>query len=434
MNDIFSSHPYLLYVFIVLLVFLSAFFSGSEIAFAGVNKRRLKKQADDGSLTSKLAFKISENYEKVLPTILVGNNLVNIAASSVATVIALSIFDNDGIGTTVAAVSMTVIILIFGEIIPKLTASNDSVLFAKAVSYPMRAMIILFTPVVFIVSKTVKLISRIWSDDEEDQKLTEDELLTIIETVEDEGVIDEDKSELLQSAIEFDDITVREILTPRVDMVAYDVDEDRNTLINSLLNCKFSRIPVYEDTVDNIIGIIYLSEILKAILDKGRKDFEIREFLHEPIFFPQSMKLDNVLKIFKDKKLHMAIVTDEYGGTMGLVTFEDVVEEIVGDIWDEKDVITSEATEIGENLFEINGDMAIFDFCDKFDLSEDSIDCDCVTVGGLAMEMLDGRYPEVGDEFRIGNLLLCVRTIEEKRVKKLTVQILPDDKKDEDEE
>lgn len=432
MNDIFASRPYLPYIFIVLLVLLSAFFSGSEIAFASVNKRRLRTQADEGSKSSKLALKINEKYEDILPTILIGNNLVNIASSSIATVIALSLFDNDGIGTTAAAFAMTVIILIFGEIVPKLAASNNSLLFSKAVSYPLQATVYIFSPVVFIVSKAVKLISKIWDKGEDESKLTEDELLTIIETVEDEGVIDEDKSELLQSAIEYDDITVREILTPRVDMFAVDADEDKNTLINSLLNCKFSRIPVYKDTVDNIAGIIYLSEILKAILDNGRKDFDINEFLHEAIFFPQSMKLDNVLKVFKDRKLHMAIVTDEYGGTMGLVTFEDVIEEIVGDIWDEKDTITSQAIQISDNLFEISGDMAIFDFCDLFDISEDSIDCDSVTVGGLAMEMLDGRYPEVDDEFKVGNILLCVRSVEEKRVKKLTARIL--DEEDEDDE
>lgn len=427
MNEIFASRPYLLYIFIVFLVIMSAFFSGSEIAFAGVNKRRLKKQSDDGSKASSLALKISDRYEQVLPTILIGNNLVNIAASSVATVIALELFSNEGVGTTVAALIMTFIILIFGEIIPKLAASNSSLSFSTAVAYPLQVTIWLFSPVVFIVSKTVKLISHIWDKGEEETGLTEDELLTIIETVEDEGVIDEDKSELLQSAIEFDDITVREILTPRVDMFSVDANEDKNTLINSLLNCKFSRIPVYSDTVDNIIGIMYLSEILKFILDNGRKEFDINNFLHEAIFLPQSMKLDSVLKTLKEKHIHMAIVTDEYGGTMGIVTFEDVIEEIVGDIWDEKDDIISETVEVGENLFEVSGDMAIFDFCDEFDLSEESIDCDCVTVGGLAMEMLDGRYPEVGDEFRIGDLLLSVKSIEEKRVKKLTVEILPDE-------
>lgn len=431
MNDIYSAYPYLPYVFIVLLIIFSAFFSGSEIAFASVNPRRLKSQSDDGSKTSKLALKIHDKYEEVLPAILIGNNLVNIAASSVATVIALSIFKNDGIGAAVAAFIMTFIILVFGEIVPKLAASNNSVGFSKATSYPLRFIDIIFTPVVFVVSITIKLISKLWNKGQDNSKLTEDELLTIIETVEDEGVIDEEKSELLQSAIEFDDITVREILTPRVDMFSVDVDESKNTLINSLLNCKFSRIPVYEDTIDNIIGIVYLSEILKALLDKSRNEINISDYLHEAIFFPQSMKLDSVLKEFKDKKIHMAIVTDEYGGTMGLVTMEDVIEEIVGDIWDEKDVITNETTEISENLFEVSGDMAISDFCDEFDLSEDTIDCDCVTVGGLALEMLDGGYPETGEQFKIGNLLLTVLFVEEKRVKKLSVEIVEDKEEEE---
>lgn len=431
MNKLIFGSEAFSYVFIALLIVLSAFFSGSEIAFAGLNKRRLKKQADEGSKSSRLSLKLCENYEDILPAILVGNNLVNIAASSVATVIALRLFRNSGAGTTVAAAVMTVLILIFGEIIPKLLANEHNIAFSKAVSYPLQIVIYVFTPFVFVITKIVELISHLWGKSEESKSITEDELLTIIETVEDEGVIDEEKSELLQSAIEFDEITVREVLTPRVDMFAIDIDEDKNDTINSLLECQFSRIPVYKDTIDNIIGIVYLTEILKALLDKNQNEIDLYDFLHEPIFFPQSAKLDTVLEEFRQKQLHMAIVTDEYGGTMGLLTLEDVVEEIVGDIWDEKDVITNEAVQIGEDLYEINGDMAISDFCDMFDLSEDSLDCDCITIGGLAIEKLNG-YPNVGDEFEIGNILFNIRSTDEKRVKKLNVKILHDStKKDE---
>ena len=422
MNNIFNAYPFLPYIIIVILIMFSAFFSGSEIAFAGVNKRRLKAFADEGSKSSKLALKLCEKYEEILPAILIGNNLVNIASSSIATVIALSVFANGGIGTTVASIVMTVIILIFGEIIPKLTANENNLSFAKAVSYPLQFIIYLFTPIVFIIVKIVSLISKIWNTGQTDNSITEDELLTIIETVEDEGVIDEEKSELLQSAIEFDDITVREILTPRVDMFSIDIDEDKNDIINSLLDCKYSRIPVYRDTVDNIIGIIYLTEILKALLDKSRNEIDLNDYIHEPIFFPQSVKLDTVLDEFRQKQHHIAIITDEYGGTMGILTLEDVVEEIVGDIWDEKDDITPEALEIDKNKFNISGDMAIFDFCDMFEINEEDIDSDCVTVGGLAIDKLEG-YAEISDTFEIKNLTLTVTDIEEKRVKKLLVTI-----------
>ncbi len=419
------------YFYIIILISLSAFFSGSEIAYAGANSRRLKKDAENGNKKSELALKIINNYDKALPAILIGNNLVNIASSSLATVIAISVMD-DGIGTAVATVIMTVIILIFGEILPKILAKNNNISFSKNVAYPLQVIIWLFTPIVFIVSFTVKMISKLWKSDESSDTMTEDELLTIIETIEDEGVIDEEKSELLQSAIEFDDITVHEILTPRVDMTAIDINDDFQKNVEILLECKYSRIPVYEDSVDNIIGILPLNTFLKEYVDNNGH-INIKSLLIETCFFPKSMKLGTVLSEFKAKQCHIAIVTDEFGGTMGIVTLEDVLEEIMGDIWDEKDVVTNEVSEVKNNVFEINGDMAIFDFCDYFDIDEDSVDSEYVTVGGLAIEMLEG-YPKVGDEFEFKNLTLNVRQVSEKRVKKLYVTINPENDKENDED
>ena len=421
-EKLFDVYPFLPYIIIVILIVLSAFFSGSEIALASVNTRRLKKSAEEGSSKSALALKMSENYDKVLPAILMGNNLVNIAASSVATVIALKIFsDSAGLGATVSTVIMTVLILIFGEIIPKLLANEQSEKFSENVSFILRAYTIIIKPVVFIIEMIVKLISKLWKNSGEDSMLTEDDLLTIIETVEDEGVIDEEKSELLQSAIGFDEITVREVLTPRVDMFAIDIDDDISQNIEKIIECDYSRIPVYRETTDNILGILYLNEFMKAMAFNC-EIADLSSFLHEATYVHQSMKLDNVLKEFKEKQCHMAIVTDEYGGTMGLLTMEDVVEEIVGDIWDEKDTITSETTAINDNTYEISGDMALFDFCDQFDLNEELIDSDCVTVGGLCIEKLNS-YPDTGDEFDIENIHLTVVETEDMRVKKVIASI-----------
>lgn len=408
-------------ILIILLIMLSAFFSGSEIAYASANKKRIRKASETKKLKPSLAYFIIENYDQALSTILIGNNLVNIAASSVATVIALSIVGEAGVAY--ATFIMTIIILIFGEITPKVYAKTHSDTFAIAVSVPLRILMTITKPIVVIVMMIVKAVSRLWGGNiENDDTITEDELLTIIETVEDEGVIQEDRSELLKSAIEFSDIAAQEILTPRVDMVAIDVDDDMDSIVETINTSPYSRIPVYEKSIDNIIGVLYVNHFLKKAIDT--EEVSIRSILMEVCFVHKSLKLPVVLSELRRRKMHLAVVIDEYGGTMGILTMEDVLEQLVGEIWDETDEITSEFDEVGPDLYEARGDLSIYDFFEYLEVDEDLEHREYTTVGGWAIEMING-FPNVGDSFDYKNMTITVQEMDDLRVKKVLVTVHP---------
>ena len=355
------------YLFIIILVALSAFFSSSEMAISSANRRRLKKTAEKGSWAQKMAFDIYEDYDKALSMILIWNNFANNAASSLMTVIALAFFKNNA--TLFATLIMTVVLLIFGEIIPKIIAKTDADNYLTKMALPIKLMIMISTPLVWISVNAVKLFSLLFKKDnnEEEVSVTEDELMSIIETIEDEGVIDEDHSDLLQSAVEFADTIAKEILTPRVDMIALDIDDEIDDIMAELMDCPYSRIPVYQDTVDNIIGILYINEFLSAYIDENNID--LRKMLVEPFFINETMKLPDILMSLRRKHMHLAIVLDEYGGTSGMVTMEDILEQIVGDIWDETDEIVNDVIQTGDRSFEVNGEMNIDEFIDYFDLA-----------------------------------------------------------------
>ncbi|PWL41264.1 MAG: HlyC/CorC family transporter [Bacillota bacterium] len=416
------------YVFIIVLIALSAFFSGSEIAYASANKMRLKKAAESGRAKDKIAYFIYENYASALSTILIGNNLVNIAASSVATVIAINLGGESAVGYATAI--MTVLILIFGEIMPKIVAKENCDGFSRAVALPLRFLMYLTKPLVIVIMGFVNLISRLWSrGDAQSPSVTEEELAAIIETVEDEGVIDEERSELLQSALEFSDIAAQEVLTPRVDMLAIDIDDSMDAIIELALGSPYSRIPVYEDSIDNIIGVLYLNHFLKQVVDQH--DLNIRPLLMEVCFIHKTMKLPAVLAELKRRKLHLAVVTDEYGGTMGILTMEDVLEQLVGEIWDETDEIKNEFVSVGPDLYEVSGDLSIYDLFEYLDIDEDRFDGEYTTVGGWAIDQLGG-YPQVGDAFDYQNLTVTVTEMDDLRITKLKVQARPPVQEDED--
>lgn len=409
------------YLLIVLLIILSAFFSGSEISYASLNAMRMKNAAETGSKTTKLAYKIFLAYDQALVTILIGNNLVNIASSSVATLIAVSLLGDEG--AAIATAIMTVLILTFGEIVPKIVAVQVAEGFAKAVAIPLRALMIVTKPIVWLFSKMLTLLDRIWAKmGEQGPSVTEDDLETILETVEDEGVIDEERAELLQSALDFGDVQAYEILTPRVDMLSIDIEDDWDEILETAYESSFSRIPVYEDTIDNIIGILHLNHFFKELVDKPQ--FDLRAILMPVNYVPRSMALDDVLATMKKRQCHMVIVTDEYGGTMGCLTMEDVLEELVGDIWDESDEIEEEVVELAEDAYEVDGGMGIYDFLEEFDIDDRDFDDDNATVSGWAIEML-GDYPEVGDSFEYENLTLTVKEMDNRRVACLSVKVNP---------
>ncbi|MBQ2732657.1 MAG: HlyC/CorC family transporter [Clostridia bacterium] len=421
------------YVIMLITICMSAFFSGSELAMTAVNRLRLQKLAEDGDKRAALALKISSKYDWMLSGVLIGNNLVNILCSSIATLIFLEIFKDEGLAATMSTVIMTVIILIFGEIVPKLVANNNPEKFAKFVCIPLRVILLVFSPLIFLSLSVVKLISKaVGNKVGEQPTVTEEELVSIIEKSEEEGVIDEGSSEMMQSAIEFSETNLGEIVTPRRDMLAIDIDDEPEEILEKAMSSTFSRIPVYRDSIDNIIGVLYLNHYFKKVSEVGIEVIDIENMLVDACFFHKAMKLPAALKQMRLRQLHLAIVTDEYGGTLGLVTIEDIVEEIVGEIWDESDEIKDELVATGENSYEVSGDMSVFDFFGDLDISVRDFESDYTTVGGWAIEMLEGD-PHEGDSFEYKNLFILVSEMADMRVMKLSVMVKPAEEEEEEE-
>lgn len=448
------------YILIILvLLACSAYFSAAETSFSALNKMRLKKAADSGSKTAQLAYKMSERFTTALSAILIGNNLANTAASTVATVATVALLTEliggnvEGLASVISTAVMTVIVLIFCEVGPKIIAKNNADKMIYWFAYPIRIITIILYPVIWIIMSLIKLLSKLWGkDDEEAPTVTEEELSSIIETVEEEGVIDEDQSELLQSTLDFRDTTVEEIMTPRINMTAFDISDDISEIAQVINESRHSRIPVYEDSIDEIIGILYLNHYYKAATDKD-ETADIRSLLMAPLMLHKTMKLPAALATLREKKVHLAIVVDEYGGTLGVVTMEDILEELVGDIWDESDEIVTEFTQTGENTFEVSGDMNIDDFFEEIEFEPVDFSCEYSTMGGLAIEKLDAdphigdcftlsdRDPEEDDDFdeELGEsgrteLHIVVSAMEEVRVTKLTVLVTKITRKDDDED
>ena len=417
------------YVVIFVMICLSAYFSASEIAFNTANKMRLRKACECGSCTAKVAYAICDKFTTSLSAILIGNNLANIAVSTCTTLIVMNLFhDNIALASTIATILVTVVILIFGEIVPKILSKQNADTVVRIIAIPTRILTVILCPFVFIVMALLFVLRKMWGSDRKDDEptVTEEELVSIIDTVEEEGVINEGQGELLQSTLEFSDTTIEKIMTPRIDVTAIDVDDEKEKIVALLSDTtQFSRLPVYEDSIDNIVGILSLTRYYKATLDEANPD--IRSMMLKPCKLHKTMKLPAALTKLREAKMHLAIVIDEYGGTLGIVTMEDILEELVGDIWDDTDVIITECLATGENTYEVLGDMNIDDFFEEIDfIKPESFSCEYSTMGGWAIQMLDAD-PHVGDSFRYENLFVIVAQMDEERVTKLTV--LVDEKK-----
>ena len=421
MDDWFS------YILLVILIALSAFFSASETAYTTVNKIRLQNYVDAGSKKAKTALFIAENYDRTLTTILIGNNIVNIGASSIATLLFVKLFGPSGAAISTAV--MTILILIFGEVLPKSFAKESSEKFALAFSRPLRILMTLFWPVVFLfiqLKKVAKHISPI--KEEETPTVTEQELKFIVESIEDEGVLEKQESELVQHALEFDEKTVQEVLTPRVDMTTLDIEDDLQTNIGLVLTERFSRIPVCRGTSDRIIGILHTKDLLEALV---RGDAIDLASMVQPAFFVyKTKKLSSLLADFKRNKNHVAIVTDDYGGTVGMVTMEDLLEELVGDIWDEDEEIIRDFVRIDSQHFLISGDLTIRELFDHLDLPFSNLESNHTSCGGWALEAL-GHIPQAGEAFRFKNMTLTIQEMDDQRVKKLSVYLAPQPEEEE---
>ena len=421
MDDWFS------YILLVILIALSAFFSASETAYTTVNKIRLQNYVDAGSKKAKTALFIAENYDRTLTTILIGNNIVNIGASSIATLLFVKLFGPSGAAISTAV--MTILILIFGEVLPKSFAKESSEKFALAFSRPLRILMTVFWPVVFLfiqLKKVAKHISPI--KEEETPTVTEQELKFIVESIEDEGVLEKQESELVQHALEFDEKTVQEVLTPRVDMTTLDIEDDLQTNIGLVLTERFSRIPVCRGTSDRIIGILHTKDLLEALV---RGDAIDLASMVQPAFFVyKTKKLSSLLADFKRNKTHVAIVTDDYGGTVGMVTMEDLLEELVGDIWDEDEEIIRDFVRIDSQHFLISGDLTIRELFDHLDLPFSNLESNHTSCGGWALEAL-GHIPQAGEALRFKNMTLTIQEMDDQRVKKLSVYLAPQPEEEE---
>lgn len=410
---------YWYYIGFAACVVLSAFFSGSEMSFASANRIRLKNAADAGSRRAKTALGICERFDDSLSAILIGNNLVNIAASSLSSVITILLVGEKY--TSLATVIVTVIVIIFGETIPKIVAKKNATPMSIAFSYIIKALTAVLKPVIFVIVGFIHLLTKFIRDENEDPSdAAAEELQSIIETVENEGVIDEDRSELLRSALDFSEIMASEVMTARVDLDAIDIDDDYDELVRSIEEATHSRLPVYEDSIDNIIGVLYTNHFYKALIDNEKAD--VRSLLMEPCYVYKTVKLPAVLDELRRRKTHLAIVTDEYGGSMGVITMEDVLEQIVGDIWDESDVVETDIVEKGEGQYELLGDVSIGDFCELLDRDEDSFETESSTVGGWTLEMF-GSFPKEGDSFLFENMTVKVLGIDGLRVEKVLVTV-----------
>ena len=414
---------YIIIAAIILCIALSAFFSASEMAYSSCNMMRLEKAEEEGDKGASRAIKIANNFDRALSTILIGNNLVNIAASSLGSVLVFLLTGSDE-DTWIATVVITLLVIIFGETMAKIVAKKNANRFAISNSFAVTFLMYLFYPVVALVVFLVNLITSRLKEEQSDDDEAVEELQSIIETAEDEEVIDKERSELVQAAIDFSDISVSEVMTARVDVEAIDIEDDKEAIDEFIAKTNFSRIPVYEGTIDNVIGTLSVTHYLKALIDD--KNADLRSLLMPPCYIYKTVKLPDALDEFKQKKQHMMVVSDEYGGTLGVVTMEDVLEEIVGEIWDDTDEIDPEIIERKDGEYELDGDLAISELIELMDLNEDEFDAESETVGGWTMEQFGG-FPKEGDTFDYENISVKVLSMDERRVEKILVRKLNDE-------
>ena len=408
-------------IIVVICVIFSAFFSATETAFSTINKVRMKNLANNGSKRAADVLRLTENYGKLISTILIGNNIVNITASSVAVVVFTKYLGSHGASVSTAV--MTIVILIFGEITPKSVAKDFPERFAMFVVPVVKFFCFILTPINFVFSAWKSLVSKaIRTKNDESKGLTEEELLTIVEEAQDDGGIDDDEGELIRNAIEFNNIQVSDVDTPRVDIVAVDENADRDEIDKAFCESNFTRLPVYSENIDNIIGIINQKDFYNSSKYKG----DIREIMSKPLYVIPNMKISELLPLLQSNKTHLAVVSDEYGGTEGIITIEDILEELVGEIWDEHDEVVEEFKKTGENEYIVMGSADLEDMFEFFDLDFDEDEFENNTVGGWIVEEMN-RIPVAGDSFVYKNLTVKVTEVSSQRVIAADIKIKPDD-------
>ncbi|MBK5263475.1 MAG: HlyC/CorC family transporter [Peptostreptococcaceae bacterium] len=419
-----DEHNTMTILVLIILVALSAYFSATETAFSSLNRIRIKNAANAGNHRAKRVLHLSEHYDKLLSTILIGNNIVNISMTALATLLFVGAYGKE-LGATISTVVVTIVVLIFGEISPKSLAKESPEKFAMFSAPIIRVFIFILTPVNMFFTLWKKMLTKIFKVSK-DRTITEDELLIIVEEAENEGGIDEQQSELIQNAIEFSELEAFDVLTPRVDVEAIDIDNTKEEIRELFLETGFSRLPVYEDTIDKIIGVLNQKDFHNYILHSSEN---VSEYVKPVVFISGTVKIAMLLKKMQKVKTHIAVVVDEYGGTEGIVTMEDIIEELVGEIYDEHDEITTqEIVELQDGSYRVLCSANLEKMLEHFAMDDEF--SDVMTVNGWVVVELD-KIPEPGDFFQYKNLKVRVTKAEERRA--LEINIIDENKKDSEE-
>lgn len=421
-------------IVLVVLIALSAVFSSAETAFLSTNKIRLRNLQEDGEKKAGLVLDLLENQNRLISTLLVGNNIVNISASALATKMATDYFGDAGVG--IATGIMTLLVLVFGEVIPKNLAAAHAEGWAMFVAPFIKLVSVVLTPLVFLLTKLSDTVVRFSKkNEEEDPTITEDEFKILVNVGQEEGVFDESETEMINSIMEFDETYVKAIMVPRIDIVAVDVDDSINDVLRLIIDGGHSRIPAYEESIDNIVGILYAKDIFEH-LNANFDELKVRELIRDAYYIPETKKVSDLLNELRLKKVHMAIILDEYGGTSGLVTIEDLLEEIIGDIQDEYDVEEDLIVMHSDTVMIADARTPIHDVEEAFDVELDEEildDSEADTIGGIAFEHLGG-IPTKGDEVTVDRFHIRVVDVQGRRIAKVEVTLLPPNEQDDDDD
>ncbi len=409
-------------IIIIVSIVMSAYFSATETAFSSLNRIRIKNMAEKGNKKARLVLKLSENYDSLLSTILIGNNIVNIASASLATVLFVSLLGNE-VGPSVSTAVTTIVVLIFGEVSPKSIAKESPEKFAMFSAPFLNMLVILLTPFNFLFGQWKKLLSRIIKSSDK-SGITEEELLSIVEEAKQDGGIDEQENMLIRSALEFTEQEAVDILTPRIDITAVSTEATKEEVAAVFADTAYSRLPIYEDTIDHIIGIIYQKDFYNYVYHADR---EISEVIRPALFIPPNKKIGVLLKELQQKKIHIAVVLDEYGGTVGIITLEDILEELVGEIWDEYDEVSAEIEKKSENEYIVLGNADVDNVFEILNIEAADGEVQSGVVNGWIMNEL-GKVPEKGDSFEYKGYRITVIKMDEKRVEKVLFTKIMNDK------
>lgn len=398
----------------VVCVVLSAYFSATETAFSSLNKTRLKAMAESGNRKAILTLELSENYDRLISTILIGNNIVNIAVASIGTLLFVNLLGQE-VGAPLSTAVVTVVVLIFGEITPKSIAKDYPEKFAMFSSPFLRVLIWILMPLNFIFESWKKLVGKLFHVSE-DSKMSQEELLLLLDEVEQEGAIDQDEGRLLRNAVEFGELETQDILTHRVDLEAVDLRTSKEDIAKRFEETHYSRLLVYDETIDKIVGILHQKDFY---VGTGITTRPLTEIMSAPVFVHETEKIDSLLQKMRSIRTHIAIVVDEYGGVSGIVTMEDILEELVGEIWDEHDEVDEPIRKSSEDTYTVDCRISLNDFCEFFEIKVDS---ECISLGGWIMQYM-GCIPTEGDHFEFEHLMITIAKTEDHRIASVAVKV-----------